>query len=72
MVDQASAGAAPASTALCRVQVWFEGYPQLSYRAARDAADRFARAMRSTGTRVTIDDQVGERLRPLPCERLWL
>jgi len=61
------------TTQQCHIQVWFEGHALLNYRADRTAADAFAAAVRSTGTRVTIDDNgVGDALRPLPCQRLWL
>jgi len=60
------------NTRQCRVQVWFEGHALLNYRADRTAADAFAAAVRSTGTRVRIDDGIGDTLPPLPCERLWL
>jgi len=56
---------------LCRVQVWFDGSPLLDYRAERSAADRIAEALRSLGTEITIDEHIGDTVRPLPCERLW-
>jgi len=56
---------------LCRVQVWFDGTPLLDYRVERSSADRFAEAMRQLDTEVTIDDHVGDVVRPLPFAQLW-
>lgn len=63
--------AARASTDQCRLLVWFEGYDPLEYRADTEVAHHFAMAAHTVGAVVTIDDDVHDGLRPLPCERLW-
>ena len=63
------------SSQQCRVRVWLDRDLQLCYRAERTAANRFAAAVRTTGTTVTVDALTdsfpAQSLRPLPCERLW-
>jgi hypothetical protein len=56
----------------CRLRVWFEGHEPLEYRAPVDVAHHFAMAAHTVGAVVTIDNDVRDDLRPLPCERLWL
>ncbi|MFI6776443.1 hypothetical protein [Nocardia sp. NPDC050412] len=55
----------------CRIRVHFHGHPTLQYRAAREAAECFAAAVRGLGVDVDIDTELDEGLLPLPCARLW-
>ncbi|WP_433526094.1 hypothetical protein ACQPZ2_15000 [Nocardia pseudovaccinii] len=55
----------------CRIRVRFRGHPTLQYRAAREAAECFAAAVRGLGVDVDIDTELYEGLLPLPCARLW-
>ncbi|NUS42733.1 MAG: hypothetical protein HOQ24_03420 [Mycobacteriaceae bacterium] len=58
-------------TSQCRLRVWFEGFDPLDYRADSAVAHEFAMAAHTVGAVVTIDEEVSDDLRPLPCERLW-
>lgn len=57
-----------------RVQLWFGPHVLRTYRAAPSAAQEYAQAIgsRFPGVRVTVDDQAGQGLAPLPCEQLWI
>ena len=61
-------------TAEHRVQLWFGPHILRTYRAAPSAAEQYAEAIgsRFPGLRVTVDDQAGQGLAPLPCEQLWI
>ncbi len=56
-----------------RVRVWFGEHLLHDYRAGAVAAQEYATAIgrRFPGLAVTVDDDVTEELRPLPCEQLW-
>lgn len=54
-----------------RVRLRFPGGMLLDYRCESVIAERLAAHLRPHRIEVTIDGQVPENLRPLPCAELW-
>ncbi|MFI6870759.1 hypothetical protein [Nocardia sp. NPDC050406] len=54
-----------------RVRLRFPGGMALDYRCDTAIAERLAARLRPHRIEVTIDSQVPEHLRPLPCAELW-
>lgn len=56
-----------------RVRVWFGQHLLHDYLAEATAAERYAESIgrRFAGLEVTVDHEVSDDLRPLPCEQLW-
>lgn len=53
--------------------MWFGEHLVAEYAASPVVADAYQSSItrRFAGLRVTVDDEVSGRERPMPCERLW-